>query len=41
MINETSKLGRGLSALLSNKDKNISESKDYKVVNITSFARAI
>ena len=37
MINETSKLGRGLSALLSNKDKNISESKDYKVVNITSL----
>ena len=37
MSNETSKLGMGLSALLLNKDRNISESRDYKIVNITSL----
>lgn len=37
MNNESSKLGRGLSALLSSKDSEYSESKGFKIVNVTSL----
>ena len=37
MNQESSKLGRGLSALLSGKDSALSNSKDFKIVNITSL----
>ena len=37
MIQESSKLGRGLSALLSGKEEESSESKSFKIVNITSL----
>jgi len=37
MNQESSKLGRGLSALLSSKDNTLSNSKDFKIVNITSL----
>ena len=37
MNQESSKLGRGLSALLSGKDDGFSDLKDFKIVNITSL----
>ena len=37
MNQESSKLGRGLSVLLSSKDSALSNSKDFKIVNITSL----
>ena len=37
MNQESNKLGRGLSALLSTKDPNLSDQKGYKIVNITSL----
>ena len=37
MNQETSKLGRGLSALLPGKDNDLSDQKDFKIVNITSL----
>ncbi len=37
MNQESSKLGRGLSALLSNKNDGLNESKGFKIVNITSL----
>ena len=37
MNQESSKLGRGLSVLLSGKDSALSNSKDFKIVNITSL----
>ena len=37
MNQESSKLGRGLSALLSSKDNPLSDSKAFKIVNITSL----
>jgi len=37
MNKESSKLGRGLSALLSGKDDEFSESKGFKILNITSL----
>ena len=37
MNQESNKLGRGLSALLSTKDENFSDQKGYKIVNITTL----
>ena len=37
MSQESSKLGRGLSVLLSGKEEESSESKGFKIVNITSL----